>query len=257
MTIVLNEKEYAENALRQKTLGAKPFETMCRVAKYYMNEDIPKKEVRDKLDGFLLSCSPGASLPKWSDTLDYAIAAAGRQQFVVEDHIPVTKSEFSVIRAVSGTQTQRLAFTLLCLAKYWKLVNPKADGWVNNADAEIMKIANINTSVKRQCAMYHTLRDEGLIRFSRKIDNTNVQVLFACDDEELFGVSDFRNLGYQYMIFLGDPRYTRCRRCGAAVRDASILKDGTKKSGRKPESCSFCAQKTGMKRGERGPVLPS
>ena len=35
MSIVLNEYEWAERAIKDKSLGKKPYETLSRVAKYY------------------------------------------------------------------------------------------------------------------------------------------------------------------------------------------------------------------------------
>ena len=76
MTIVLNEHEWARDMIESRSLGAKPFETLSRVAKYYIDKDYSKKGVRGMLDTFLLQCEPTASLPKWSETLDYAVARA-------------------------------------------------------------------------------------------------------------------------------------------------------------------------------------
>lgn len=145
------------------------------------------------------------------------------------------------IQTINSMQGRRLAFTLLCLSKYWMLINPSADGWVNNDDVEIMRLANIKTSIKRQCLLYHSLRDMGLIRFSKKVDNTNVQVLFSCAGGDAAHISDFRNLGYQYMILIGDPKYTTCQSCGLAIRDKSVMQDGRSRSGRKQLLCEQCA----------------
>ena len=70
MSIVLNEYDWAERALKDKALGKKPYETLSRVAKYYTYKNYTRKEVRRLLDEFLLQCEPTASLVTWSDTLD-------------------------------------------------------------------------------------------------------------------------------------------------------------------------------------------
>ena len=234
MTIVLNEHEWAEKMIDTHSLGAKPFETLCRVAKYYIDKNYSKKETRRLLDTFLLQCDPTASLPKWSETLDYAVTRATKYNAIMVDHIDITKSEMDVIDSLKGTQIRRLAFTLLCLAKYWNCVNPQGDNWVNNKDNEIMRMANINTSIKRQSLMYHTLNQLGLIRFSKKVDNTNVRVCFVQGGEVILRVSDFRNLGYQYLKYHGEP-YFECENCGLTVKRRD------KGSGRKQKYCPACA----------------
>lgn len=240
MTIVLNEHEWAKEMIDSRSLGKKPFETLSRVAKYYIDKDYSKKEVRSMLDKFLLQCDPTVSLPKWSDTIDIALSRALKYRAVKVDSVIITKDEMNKINALDGKQIRRLAFTLLCLAKYWIAVNPNSDGWVNSTDSDIMHMANINTSIKRQSLMYHNLNEAGLIQFSKKVDNTNVKVKFITDGEPEIVVTDFRNLGYQYLKYLGEP-YFECQNCGVTTK----LSDPVK--GVKQKYCKECAVEVAMK----------
>lgn len=238
-TIVLNEHDWAKEHIDNKSLDSKPYETFCRVARYYLDEGMSKRNARKQLDNFLLMCEPTASLPKWSETLDYAIAHAVKYKAIDIDHIDISKQEMKIVDSLDGKQIRRLAFTLLCLAKYWDMVNTHGDHWVNSKDSDIMRMANINTSIKRQSLMYHTLAELGLIRFSRKIDNTNVRVGFITDGDTAVQVSDFRNLGYQYLMYHGEPYYV-CENCGLTVK-------GNKKlTGRKAKYCIECATEIHM-----------
>lgn len=234
MTIVLNEHEWAKEMIASRSLGKKPFETLSRVAKYYIDNDYPKKEVRKMLDTFLIQCDPTASLPKWSDTIDFALDRALKYDAVKIDYIEISEKEMQTIDGLNGKQIQRLAFTLLCLAKYWDIINPHGDHWVNNKDCDIMRMANINTSIKRQSLMYHTLNEAGLIQFSKKVDNTNVRVCFMEEGETALRISDFRNLGYQYLKYHGEP-YFECQNCGLTVKLNNPVK------GAKQMYCGTCA----------------
>ena len=240
MTIVLNEHEWARDMIESRSLGAKPFETLSRVAKYYIDKDYSKKEVRGMLDTFLLQCEPTASLPKWSETLDYAVARALKYDAIKIDGIEITTPEMERIDALEGKQIRRLAFTLLCLAKYWDVVNPQGDHWVNSKDSEIMRMANINTSIKRQSLMYFNLNEAGMVQFSKKVDNTNVRVCFITPGETAMVVTDFRNLGYQYLKYHGEP-YFECQNCGITTK----LNDPVK--GFKQKYCKECAVEVAMK----------
>ena len=241
IAIVLNEELWAQEAIESGMMGKKPYETICRVAKYYFHQNYSRKEVRKLLDSFVLKCNPSASLPKWSDTLDYAVSAASKRKLLIADNITITKPEIEKIKALPGAQMQRLAFTLLCLAKYWMLANPNGDWWVNNDDSEVMKLANINTSIKRQCLLYHDLKDKNMIQFSKKIDNTNVRVLFSEKGETALAVSDFRNLGNQYQLYLGDPKFIVCESCGIVVRSKNRSAAGIVTAGRRQKYCDQCA----------------
>lgn len=234
MSIILKENEWAERMIQSRTLGKKPSETLCRVARYYIDCGYTKKETRRKLDSFLIQCEPTSSLPKWSDILDYAVNRACKYEAIDIDSIDITEPEMSKIDSLKGKQLKRLAFTLLCLAKYWNLVTPNCDYWVNNKDSEIMSMANINTSMKRQGLMYWELREAGLIQFSRKVDNTSVRVCFVEDGNTVCQISDFRNLGYQYLKYYGEP-YIECQHCGITTK----INDPEK--GRKQKYCKTCA----------------
>lgn len=234
MTIVLNEHEWAEDMITSRSLGKKPFETMCRVARYYLDNGIPKKDVRRMMDSFLLQCDPTASIPKWADSLDKALARAAKYDAINIDGITITKPEMERIEKSGGKQIQRLAFTLLCLAKYWNAVTEKSDGWVNCKDGDIMRMANIKTSIKRQSLMYYNLNAAGMIQFSRKVDNTNVRVCFMEDGEQVMRITDFRNLGYQYLKYHGEPYFVCCN-CGVTAKYSSPQK------GKRQKYCTECA----------------
>lgn len=186
------------------------------------------------LDTFVIQCDPSASLPGWSDVLDKIARNADKYPLIQMDGITVTNKELETIEALDGKQLRRLAFTLLCVAKYWDAVSDKNDHWVNTSDREIMQMANISTSVKRQSAMFAELKNAGLVRFSRKIDNLNVKAAFIEDGDSALHIQDFRNLGYQYLKYYGAP-YFECENCGITVKIQLPSR------GRRQKYCPSCA----------------
>lgn len=240
MSIVLDEYEWAKKRIEDHDLGKKPVETLSRVAKYYKKEGYDKAEIRKFLDIFLVQCDPSVSLVRWSDTLDKVAKGAEKFPLIQLDGIDVSDQELEQIAALDGKQLRRLAFTLLCTAKYWDAISERNNHWVNSPDREIMKMANINTSVKRQSAMFSELREKGLIRFSKKIDNLNVQVIFMEPGEPAIHIRDFSNLGYQYMKYYGGP-YFECECCGTTVRMQNPSK------GRRQKYCPECAAERHMR----------
>lgn len=238
MAIVLNEHDWAREMINNRTLGSKPFETLCRVARYYIDTETvlhyPRDYLRHKLEVFLLSCEPSASIPKWSQTIESAMDRAYKTPAVSTDGIIITKGEMESIDSLDGKQIKRLAFVLLCLSKYWNISRRTSDYWVTNKDTEVMRLANINTSIKRQSAMYRILNEKGFIKFSKRIYDTSIRVCFADENSDAaLVVSDFRNLGWQYSAFYGEP-FFKCDNCGLTVRQDN-------KRGRKPKYCKDCA----------------
>lgn len=240
MSIILREHEWAEDMIKSCSLGKKPSETLYRIARFYIDNGYSKTDVRKKLDMFILQCDPTFSLPKWSDALDFAVKKGFKYKAVNIDSIQISSPEMQKIDELPGKQVRRLAFTLLCLAKYWNVIIPNGDGWVNSKDNEIMAMANINTSIKRQSLMYKTLKDEGLIQFSKKVDNTNVRVCFVEDGPPIMKISDFRNIGYQYLKFHGEP-FIECQNCGITTKMSDPIK------GRKQKYCKACASKIAVR----------
>lgn len=234
MTIVLNEHEWAQGMIESRSIGAKPFETLRRVARYYIDKGYSKKDVRNMLDTFLIQCEPTASIPNWTETLDRAVAKAVKYSAINIDSIEITKPEMERIDALDGKQIRRLAFTLLCLAKYWDIVSLRCDHWVNNKDNDIMRMANISTSIKRQSLMYYNLNETGMIQFSKKVDNTNVRVCFITSGETAMLITDFRNLGYQYLKYHGEPCF-ECQNCGVTTKYDNPTK------GLSQKYCKSCA----------------
>lgn len=237
MNIVLNEYDWAKDMIAQSSLGDKPFETLCRVAKYYISDGYKGKDLKILMNTFLLRCDPCASVPKWENTINLAVSRAQKYGLVMIDELVVTKPEIDIIKSLGTKQMQRLAFTLLCLSKYYDSINQNADHWVNTPDCDVMRMANINTSIRRQSLMYHSLNELGLVQFSKKVDNTNVRVCFTTPGEDAVRITDMRNLGFQYMMHIGESGYLVCQNCGITK------KYDRRGAGRMPKYCAECATK--------------
>ena len=229
MLIIMNEKEWVEDVMRQRYLGNKRNDTLKRVARYMYHVDgFRGRELRNRLERFLLRCNSDARMSYWDDRLDKIAKGAGKYKLISVDEVCVTEAELETIRALDNRQPKRLAFTLLCLAKYWNAVNPNNNNWVTTPSKEIMKMANINTSEHRQDIMLFKMKEIGLFSFPAKLDSENIRVLFLQDDSPVaLRVEDFRNLGNQYHMYCGE-RFISCACCGLVV-------------GKKNNSQKYCA----------------
>jgi len=70
--------------------------------------------------------------------------------------------------------------------------------------------------------MINDLWREGYVGYSNIVDNINLNVKILDTEEEDVSVfiSDFRNLGNQYMQLVGE-NYMTCQNCGVVVRKTS------------------------------------
>ena len=221
--IVTDERELAERAIEKKQLGRKAGETLSLVARYYYQvEGYSKSEVRNLLDRFLVQCKSDVSLVRWEPLLDKIAKTCDKEPLIKIDKVSVTEAEMDIIDSLPSRGLSIVAFTMLCIAKYWYKVKPKYNMWVNCTDRDIMKLANMNNlSVRQQNELFFELKKRKLIRFGRRVDNLNIQVLFADETSPVcMEISDFRNIGNQYRAKLGEP-YFKCAMCGKTVRRKS------------------------------------
>lgn len=147
---------------------------------------------------------------------------ADKYTLVEIESVPVTQGELDTIERITSKPLRRLAFTLLCIAKFYNMSRPKNNNWTNKPDKEIFKLANIQTPSMRQSLMLNDLYALGLIGYSKLVDNVNICVKFIDNDSKpVLYISDFRNLGYQYMRYTGDTSFTECESCGLIMRRTS------------------------------------
>lgn len=202
-----------------------------------------------------MSCNPDASLFFWSDSLDKITKNVSKYPLIQIDYIPITQNELNCIQELETSQAQRLAFTLLCVSKYWDSISDRNNHWVNSPDKDIFSMANISASSKAQDLLYGKIISAGMVRQSKKIDNLNVQVLFQDEgkDPPVLLIKDFRNLGFQYLKYLGGP-FFECEQCGATVKMAEHKQYQSRRKdqhysgrGRKQRYCQTCATEIRMK----------
>lgn len=217
MNIILNEKDYAENAIRHHDLGEDPMETLKCVSRFYSANGYNKKDIKSHLNEFLLRCDSDVDLFLWEDTVDYYSKTAKKHELVELFCIPITKKELDVCTSLEKKYLQRLMFTLICLAKYNYLSNKNHNGWVNTKHSDIFKMANIITSSTDQDRLLRALRDLELIRFSNKVTSLSLAVeCMDLDGDVELEVTDFRNLGNQLRGYMGEP-IVECEECGLTI----------------------------------------
>lgn len=233
--IILNEKEYAEKCLREKPVVDKPFENISIIARYYYWIcGYRKKKIYKLLLEYLKETYPRYELNEmyWLDILEKVAQKAKSYNLLETAGVRITKSEMETIRSIEKKVYERLAFTLLCLAKLNNLKNPNNHSWVFQSRKEIYDCARISCSTAEQDWKIGYLADIGLLKMADRIDNLNLQVTFIKEDDEVeLFVSDFRELGYEYLKYCGE-NYIRCEECGVLIKGN---RNGTKKY------CKDCA----------------
>lgn len=220
--IILNERVYVEGLLASPSLDDGVTETITRVARYYHSEGYKKEEIIGLIEDYMIRCNPNINIVSWQTLIDKISASAGKYPLVDIQAVHITQSEIEKIKALTGIVAQRFMFTALCLAKYGDALSPNNNGWVNRADSEIFRLANTTLNTKRQGLLINDLWTLGYVGYSKVVDNINIQIKIVDDDSPIvLSVTDFRNLGYQYMRILDPAGFIECRECGLVVKRRS------------------------------------
>ena len=238
--IILNEREYANERIRKNDIGENPNITISILAKYYYDQDIKKKDIKELLINFLESSYPRYATNKaeWIDTINDIVKDVGKNSLFESSGVWITESELEQIDILDNEILQKLAFTLLCIAKFKNQKLDTNNNWVSTDIKSIYDMACVKCSNKQKAKYIGDLIRKGYLKFANRIDNTNIQVLFLNDESgNKLLVSDFRKLGNEYMYYRGG-NFVRCAECGLLI---SNNKNKTRKY------CDNCGTYTPLK----------
>ena len=224
MPVVLNEKKQAEYIIEKGEVGNKPTSTLFLLAKYYrQKENLNKEQTFNKLNEFMEKNYKNYNSATWEDIIEDISKKANKYPLREIDYIEITKSEIDTIRNICNIKYEKLLFTMLCYAKLYNKISDKNNGWVNTDIKEIFRVARVSVRYKNDKFLYlNDLETASLISFSNKNDNLNLRVAFVDNDSEtVLKIDDFRELGYEYLNYIGDGKFIRCECCKKLIRKKS------------------------------------
>lgn len=218
--IIMNERAWCENALENFHTG-NTYEAIARLARYYYSLGYKRADVIAMLEDYLIRYDNNISLVKWQDSIERCADNMDKRPLTDIPYIPITKKEIEVIAGRTNITEQKVLFSLLCLTKYLNAVDERNHDWCRYELRDIFSLANLQLNVRRRGQLLSKLRADGLVTFSRIVDNTNLHTEFVDHEgEAITKITDFRNLGYQLMAMKGE-RYMHCSVCGLTIRRRS------------------------------------
>jgi hypothetical protein len=235
LSIILNEKEYAEKILETKEVGSKPSSTLYLLGKYYRKiVGLDVSETFDKLNDFMKSNYKNYNPVLWETMIEDISKKSNKYNIREINSIGITKNELDTISLLNDITLEKLVFSMLCHAKLYNISSNNNNGWVNTKLPELYKTARVNVKRKddKMLLIYKLLNinivknidSDGVITYtspislSQKNTNTNIQLLFIDDsDDYVLNINDFRELGYEYLLYLGE-NYSRCAVCGVLYK---------------------------------------
>lgn len=227
MPVILNEVKQAEYIIKKGEIGNKPTFTLFLLGKYYRQKELlNKKQTFTKLDDFMIHHYKNYNPALWEDIIEDISKKANKYTLREINSIGITQFELTEISKLQNTKYEKLLFTMLCYAKLYNTISENNNDWVNTDIQEIYRVARVTVKYKKDKFLYlNDVEGTGLISFSNKNDNLNLKVNFVdMDGESILNISDFRELGYEYLNFIGECNFIKCSECGRLVRKTNNRK---------------------------------
>ena len=238
MSVVLNETKQAEYIIEKGEVGTKPTSTLFLLGKYYrQKENLDKEQTVNKLNEFMAVNYKNYNSALWEEAIEDISKKANKYPLREITSIGITQSELDKIAELQNIKYEKLLFTMLCYAKLYNTISENNNGWVNTDIQELYRIARVTVKYRKDKFLFlNDIEKTELISFSNKNDNLNLKVnFFDMDGESVLEISDFRELGYEYLNYIGDGSFVRCSECNRLVRKKSKCDHSTK-------YCNACAK---------------
>lgn len=236
MPVVLNETKQAEYIIEKGEVGTKPTSTLFLLGKYYrQKEKLDKDQTVNKLNEFMVKNYKNYNSALWEEGIEDIAKKANKYPLREIDSIGITQSELDKIAELHNIKYEKLLFTMLCYAKLYNTISENNNGWVNTDIQELYRISRVTVKYRKDKFLFlNDIEKTGLISFSNKNDNLNLKInFFDMDGESVLDINDFRELGYEYLNFIGEGSFVRCSECNRLIR----------KTGKRDKYCNECKKK--------------
>lgn len=231
MPVVLNETKQAEYIIERGEVGTKPTSTLFLLGKYYrQKENLDKEQTVNKLNEFMVKNYKNYNPALWEDVIEDIAKKANKYPLREIDSIGITQYELDKIAELHNIKYEKLLFTMLCYAKLYNTISENNNGWVNTDIQELYRVARVSVKYRKDKFLFlNDIERTGLISFSNKNDNLNLKInFFDMDDESVLEINDFRELGYEYLNYIGEGSFIRCQCCKKLVKKKSKKDFSTK-----------------------------
>lgn len=218
MELIMNERKESENILANGNINTNTASKLFLLAKYYRSIGESTQQIRDSLSCIMADKYNNYNPDDWDEIIQRYSDKSANYNLVEIDEIPITKNELKTISQINNKKLEKVAFTILVLAKFCNMKNPNNNNWVLVDEYSVLKRARITGTIQAQFSCFYELSKMDLITYSRKVDNINVRVGFIDNSSNVvLKITDLRELGYQYLMYRGE-KFIKCAECGIVTR---------------------------------------
>ena len=238
---IFNEKEYIEGIISSGHVDlANPTNTIRKLARYnfYVNSYKKSKNYSAIVD-YMTKNFKDFSEMTYQKAIDGCIKDVDKTPFKNIESVKITKSELDKISSLDDVKKQKLAFVLLCTAKYRDEYNPNNCHKTDISATDLYKMARVVLPREQRNIYLHFLIKDGLVEPHNNSKTKNKKLLFVSEDNndevilELKEI-DFKELAYVYMSWKNNgDGFTKCQRCVKTIKQSKT---------RPRKYCEECAE---------------
>lgn len=225
--IIMDEQKYLDKVKENGNFGKDIGYAVLISARIYRAEGCDNGEIKNRLLNDIQEYEPLLNTVRCKNYISYALKNVDKRKLVKIDEILITKSEMESVMNITSDENafrvkslRRLAFALLCFAKFEMLLKGRYEPWINYDLKYIYKSAKLLGRSQSQNNLYlHKLYEMGLVQFAFRKHGVGVKVDFVDRSEEpeiALRVKDISCTGDYFLRYLG-RKYIECAVCGKPV----------------------------------------
>ena len=159
-------------------------------------------------------------------TITQKVEAAHNYALLESDDLIIYKSELDTIISSGDIRSEKILFTLLCIAKLQKNIFGYQNGKYKCALTNIFKLARVHIPSTDRNKFMHELLNKGYINAPFRVADEQRYVTFMSDgenDAEAIRVceGDFEELAFVYANWKsGGAGFTRCVKCNRLIKQS-------------------------------------
>lgn len=237
---VFDGLSYAKSVIDDHNIDEKNAnEHMMLLAKYNFNvEKMDDAENYHSIVSYMSTYWPSFMEADHQQKIEDFVKNAHKYGFKSIDSIKITRKELNFIASLGNIRLEKIAFVLLCIAKYECYYHDEPKYWICWPLNAISKLARVHVTRNENKILFRQLVLAGVIESNSFGTELYEHILFVSDgkdDEIVLELSeiDYKELAYTYLYYKnGFSGYIHCEKCGRLTRQNS----------NRQKYCEDCAQ---------------
>ena len=197
-----------DKSLNEGYIDKKPTNTIKLLAKHFFSIGQTNQQVIDSIENFMDINYYNFNITDWQDTIKKSVKYVSKYKsfdFINITKIEIYQEELDIIKTINNLRLEKLAFVLLVYSKIFNKINRNNSNWVNSSLRDIFSDTKMAISTRDKGLMINKLGEMRLVEVSKKVDCTNIKILFSKIDGDIaFEVDDFRDIVFYYLNWIGE-----------------------------------------------------